>query len=274
MGKPSAGNFLAFLCAAAVFASAFTPGRALAWGRDGHRAICMIAWEQVKEPARQNVFALLDIASEEEFVSACTWADEIMAARPDTAAWHRVTLPTDARTFDLGRDCSKPASCVIEQVKRQAAVLKSTAPKAQRADALRFLAHLIGDLHQPLNITLAGQLSPGQVSGMFHGAPSNLHAVWETGLIGTLVPPDKDPARVIFNAAAWTGRLYGADKKTPLEWANETLWITVGPATGYIGNPGGDFFGERYIRQNRPVALEQIDKAGVRLADILNEALP
>lgn len=65
--------------------------------------------------------------------------------------------------------------------------------------------------------------------------------------------------------------MYGADKKTPLAWANETLWVTVSPPTGYLGNAGGDFFGDRYIWQNRPVALEQIDKAGVRLADVLNE---
>jgi hypothetical protein len=49
------------------------------------------------------------------------------------------------------------------------------------------------------------------------------------------------------------------------------LWVAVAPPTGYLGNSGGDFFGDRYIRQNRPVALEQIDKAGVRLADVLNE---
>jgi len=270
MSKPIAGTIFALVFAMAVFA----PGRAGAWGREGHRAICMVAWEQVKEPTRQKVFALLDVASEEEFVSACTWADEIIAARPDTAAWHGATLPAGARSFDLARDCPKPASCVIEQVERQAAMLKSTAPKAQRADALRFLAHLIGDLHQPMNIAIAGQLAPRRVSGMFNGTPSNLHAVWETGLTGTMAGLDKDPARAIFKAAAWMGRLYGADKKTPLEWANETVWITVGPATGYIGNPGGDFFGERYVRQNRSVALEQIDKAGVRLADMLNDALP
>jgi hypothetical protein len=106
---------------------------------------------------------------------------------------------------------------------------------------------------------------------MFFGSSSNLHDVWDRGLIASLARPGKDSAATTFNAAAWTGRLYGADKKTPLAWANETLWVAVAPPTGYLGNRGGDFFGDRYIRQNRPVALEQIDKAGVRLADVLNE---
>lgn len=248
------------------------PAPAFAWGPDGHRAVCLVAWELVNEPARTRIFDLLDISTEKQFIDTCTWADTILAERPATAAWHTVSLPKDARAFDMARDCAKE-NCVIAQVERHAATLKTTAPKAQKAEALKFLSHLVGDLHQPLNIVFTDHRPGKQISGMFHGFPSNLHAVWDTQLLSTIVPPDKDPAQAIFTAAAWTGRLYGADKKTPLAWANETLWITVSPPTGYLGNPGADVFGERYIRQNRPTALEQIDKAGVRLADMLNDSM-
>lgn len=246
---------------------------AAAWGHDGHRAVCLVAWEQLTGTARRHVSDLLGVQGDMAFADTCAWADEIIKTRPETAAWHGISLPKDARAFDLARDCPAPGACVVEQVERHARVLKSGAPKNERADALKFLAHLIGDLHQPLNIGFTDHRSGKQISGMFHGFASTLHAVWDQGLLATLVPPGKDGAPIIFNAAAWTGRLYGADKKTPLAWANETLWITVAPPTGYLGNQGGDFFGERYIRQNRPVALEQIDKAGVRLADVLNDAL-
>lgn len=244
---------------------------ARAWSPDGHRAVCMVAWEQVNPGAKAQVLALLDSSADTEFYEACVWADTILKERPATASWHAMRLPKAAREFDLARDCAGPESCVVAQVEKHTATLKSNAPKAQKAEALKFLAHLIGDLHQPANIAFTDQLPARQISGMFFGSSSNLHDVWDRGLIASLARPGKDAATTIFNAAAWTGRLYGADKKTPLAWANETLWVTVSPPTGYLGNAGGDFFGDRYIRQNRPVALEQIDKAGVRLADVLNE---
>lgn len=246
---------------------------AQAWDRDGHRAVCYVAWDQITAPARAQIFALLEISHEDQFADACAWADDIVKERPRTASWHGLTIPRDARAIDLERDCKEPASCVVAQIEKHAAVLKSKAAKTERAEALKFLAHLVGDLHQPINIGFTEQRGGRQISGMFHGRPSNLHEVWDHGLLATLVPAGKDGAKVIYDASAWMGRLYGGDKKTPLAWASETLWITVAPPTGYLGNPGGDFFGERYIRQNRQTALEQIDKAGFRLSEMLNDAL-
>lgn len=249
------------------------PTPALTWGEDGHRAVCLVAHEQLTPSAKARVAELLDVTGDKDFAETCTWADKAVKTRPETAAWHGISLPRDARAFDLARDCPEPASCVVAQVERHIAVIRSGARRPSRAESLKFLVHLIGDLHQPLNITFTDHLPGRQISGVFQGLPSNLHDVWDRGLLATLVPLGKEAAPIIFNASAWTGRLDGADKKTPLAWANETLWVAVAPPTGYLGNPGGDFFGERYIRQNRPVALEQIDKAGVRLADILNDAL-
>jgi hypothetical protein len=246
-------------------------GPARAWDRDGHRAICMIAWELLAEPARKQTSALLDISTDAQFAETCTWADDIIKERPATAAWHGVSISKDSREIVLARDCKEPGSCVIAQIEKQAAILKSAAPKPERAEALKFLTHLVGDLHQPINIGFTDQRSGRQISGMFHGRPSNLHEVWDTGLLATYVPAGKNAAVAIYNASAWMGRMYGGDRKTPLSWANETLWITAAPPTGYLGNGGGDFFGERYIRQNRQTALEQIDKAGFRLSELLNE---
>lgn len=243
---------------------------AQAWDRDAHRAVCAVAWDHISHPARQQIFALLDISDENQFAETCTWAGDIAKERPETAAWHGMSLPKNERAFDLARDCK---DCVIAQIERHMDVLKSGAPKAARAEALKFIAHLVGDIHQPTNITFTDHLSARQISGLFHGRPSNLHEVWERGLLATLGSPRKDGAKVIYDASAWMGRLYGGDRKTPLAWANETLWIAVAPPTGYLGNPGGDFFGERYIRQNRQIALEQIDKAGFRLGGMLNETL-
>ena len=176
----------------------------------------MVAWEQVNATAQAQVLALLDIAADTDFYEACVWADTILKDRPATAAWHGMGLPKAARAFVLARDCGAPESCAVAQIEKHTETLNSDAPKARKAEALKFLAHLIGDLHQPVNITFTDQLPARQISGMFFGSSSNLHDVWDSGLIATLARPGKDAAAVIFNAAAWTGRLYGADKKTPL----------------------------------------------------------
>jgi hypothetical protein len=60
---------------------------------------------------------------------------------------------------------------------------------------------------------------------------------------------------------------------TPLDWAQETLWLMRTPAAGYLGNPSGLIFDEVYVQQNYPIAQEQIEKAGVRLDTVLNQAL-
>ena len=66
---------------------------ARAWSPDGHRAVCMVAWEQVNATAKAQVLALLDSSADTEFYEACVWADTILKARPATAplAWHEAS---------------------------------------------------------------------------------------------------------------------------------------------------------------------------------------
>jgi len=244
-----------------------------AWGRDGHRAVCHIAWTSLADSTRGKILDLLDIKTETEFADSCYWADEVRAERPETASWHYVNVPKAARSVDLARDCPKPASCVVEQIERHAEIVASDAPKAERAEALKFLAHFVGDLHQPLNIGYAEDGGGNRITGMFRGQQTDMRYIWDIGLLETLVPTGVDAAGAISKAAWLRGRSGGTERKTPLDWANDTLWITLSPATGYVGNPGGGVFDDIYIRQNRTTALAQIDRAGARLAHLLNAAL-
>lgn len=130
----------------------------------------MVAWEQVNVTAKAQVLTLLDTAADTDFYEACVWADATLKDRPATAAWHGMKLPKAARAFDMARDCAGPESCAVAQIEKHTATLKSSAPKAQKAEALKFLAHLIGDLHQPANIAFTDQLPARQISGMFFGS--------------------------------------------------------------------------------------------------------
>ncbi len=244
-------------------------GEARAWDAAGHRLACLKAWREFSDPARAAVSQLLDVKTADAFAETCTWADDQIKKRPDTQAWHSVTIPKNARAVDLARDCKAPASCVVEQVERQAAIVGSEAPRPARAEALKYLAHLIGDLHQPLDIAFAEDHGGRDIEVKFLGRATDMHTVWESLLLTAPNPPTRGYTPFLqemadrHNRERWT-------IGTPKDWAEETLWVMRAPPTGYLGNPGGLELDDLYVQQNYLIATDQIDKAGVRLAYILN----
>ena len=74
---------------------------------------------------------------------------------PDMDAYHYVNLPKDANTYDQQRYC-KLRNCIVEAIAWYLQVLKSPdAPRNEKRTALRFVAHLVGDIHQPLHAGFA-----------------------------------------------------------------------------------------------------------------------
>ncbi len=252
--KAAALSFLFFIGAAAP---------ASAWGPDGHRIACAVAWDEMAAPARTTVGALLGVFTKDAFAGSCA----AFAMPPETASLHHVFIPKTARAVDLARDCAH--GCALTAIDRNLDVLKSSAATLEKTQALQTLAHLVADIHQPLNIGFAQDGGGAEIKGTFRGAPVTLRAMWEREMIATLVKPNSSGPFYDFMSIA--GRAPQAAARAPLDWANETLWIMRSPATGYLGTPGGIDYDDIYVQQNRRVALEQLDKAGVRLAALLTE---
>src|SRR5687768_12079862 len=121
-----------------------------AWGGEGHQLLALIAEDQLTPAAKAAVKELLDGAniSDAEVVN---WADEIRRERRETAPWHYVNIPHDAEAFDRGRD-GRDGDNVIDAIERQAKVLADkTQPREKRMEALKFVIHFVGDIHQPLH---------------------------------------------------------------------------------------------------------------------------
>jgi len=233
-----------------------------AWGPDGHRIACSIAWDEMAEPVRTNATALLDLSGKKAFAESCAWLDT-----QSEAILHRVFVPKTARAIDVTRDCTN--GCALTEIDRSLATLKGGAGQAEKARALKTLVHLVADIHQPLNIGFAEDGGGARVKGAFRGKPVTLRAMWEQEMIATLIKPNSSGLAYDFKSIE--ARAPKALARTPLDWANETLWIMRSPATGYLGTPGDIDYDDTYVRQNRRVALEQLDKAGVRLAALLTE---
>ena len=240
---------------------------ALAWSRDGHRMSCAIALDVVSKPARATAFDILDIGTAEEFLDLCTWAERVKTSQPETAAWHEMLLPQGATGLDIGRDCPPPEGCVLTRVIQEISTLKSDAPKKDKATALRLLMHLIADLHQPLNFGFVQDGGGKKIEAIFLGRKTTLYDIWETHLFeADRVAPGNTLETL------WLAHEVQTHPE-PLDWARESYFIMRTPPTGYVGNPGGLTFDETYVKQNRPVAMGQLEKAGVRLGLTLNETL-
>ena len=145
---------------------------ALAWGDTGHRIVCEIAFQELTDTARQRVKQLIRLDHEfSRFSDACTWPDH-PRKRADE---HYVNLPRDA--VGIGADeCPMADRCVLTAIDRDLAVLSSpTASDQDQLDALKFLGHWVGDVHQPLHVSFEddrGGNGVGVAGGLCGGKPS------------------------------------------------------------------------------------------------------
>ncbi len=256
-----------------VFISCAVSTSAFAWGDAGHRMVCHVAWDSLQDKQRGEVKELLGAAGEAEFAEACAWAIHHRNEHPETKGWHVLYVPKDARKVDATRDCPEKTSCLIREIDRNLAILKSGAPREERATALKFLAHFVGDIHEPLRVGFAEDRGGEGIPATFVGKATTMGAMWDEGILAT-DPQALESLRATYQAYTPLDRLYVEWIETPpAEWATESLWIMRTPATGYVGNPGGLVFDEIYLKQNMPVALDRVAKAGMRLGHVLNEAL-
>lgn len=235
---------------------------ALAWGPTGHRVVGAIAEQHLTRKARKAVHRLLGDTS---LAIASTWMDEVRSdPRYDaTHDWHWVTIP-DGSTYAASE--KNPHGDVVEAIDRMKAILRSdTATTEHKRTALRFLVHLIGDLHQPLHVGRGDDKGGNdfQVEWMKKG--SNLHRVWDSGLIELSELSYSELAASLDHVSPKLLQVW--KQGTTAQWAEEALAYRT---RIYPASAGADL-GYAYAYQNWPLAQEQLLKAGIRLAAVLNE---
>lgn len=286
----SRSRILAALVGLAVLAiTTLRPAPALAWHDDGHRIVGEIAEHHLSRTARARVAKLLaGMPDYDTLATAATWADQKAKLDPTwdfVFASHYVNIEAPETPRDLLAVCLQKSGCVALGVAYYADVLRSTrASQVQRAEALRFLAHFVGDAHQPLHAGHAGDRGGNDVTALqlleyTPGAErTNLHAVWDGGLVA-----------ITMTRAGWDWRRYASEldrRITPeqiarwgrgsvVDWLDESWLLAAGDA--YLQTDGrtpiddGDALGEDYYRSNAPIVELRLQQAGIRLALILED---
>ncbi|MCL4793913.1 MAG: S1/P1 nuclease [Bryobacteraceae bacterium] len=238
------------------------------WGRDGHALIGRIAERHLTPEARAAVARLLEDG--ETLSSIGSWADEIRNERRETSTWHYINLPITQPRGDWRAYC--PASgCVVSVIPDMMARLRDRSrSRAERAEALKFLTHFVGDLHQPLHTGDRGDRGGNDVPVVFRDRPGNLHSIWDTPILLWMF--ERDPglrARLERGAGYWQRRRI--ERGTLDDWAWEAHAVARDVVYHHLpdGNPA--LLGEHYARQAAPAVELQVMRAGVRLARLLNE---
>jgi hypothetical protein len=255
------------------------PLPALGWGPQGHEIVAHIAARELSPRARAEVSALLGGDAEAMMVTQANWADEIRDARPQTTRWHFVNIPLGAAGFDPRRDCPG-GDCVVVQIETDLRILADRKrSRAARAEALRFLIHFVGDIHQPLHAIdnhdrggndVKVRLAPRQT-------PVNLHQVWDTRVLGAL--PASDAAILATQIAAPLSASAKASWRSgaAARWANESARLAAQAIYPELGDyrPGGRpiLLPRDYLKREAPAVRAQLARAGVRLGWLLNTAL-
>ena len=254
---------------AAVLAMVLGARLLFGWGNEGHRMVVRIAGGMLTPAARAEVARVL--APGESLAALASWADEVRPSRKETEPWHFIDIPIDSTGLDMKRDCP-PEGCVISKISEFRRLWTDPAASpASRREALLFLVHFVGDMHQPLHCANHDDKGGNEVPVVFLGEATNLHSLWDSGLLKRM--PDEDRLLEIISAVLTPERAAEWSRGTVEEWAGESFRLAQMVVYGYLppATAGAVSLGEGYQRAAEPIVRDQIAKAGARLAAILNE---
>ena len=253
------------------------PSVCSAWGGEGYQLIALIAVVQMTPASRAAAKELLGDANMSD-AEVVTWADEVRRARSHTAPWYYGNISHDAAAFDATRD-GRNGQNIIDALERQARVLTDeTAPREQRVEALKFVVHLVGDLHQPLHCADRNGDKGGNTRLVFFIDRRNadsLHYVWDTAPVRKIVGQRAiAPVAEAMSKSVTPARRRDWASDTPASWANEAHRVAVEKVYAAV-TEGGDppKLGRDDVTGATPVVADQIKRAGVRLAMVLNQCL-
>lgn len=259
---------------------------AIGWAPLGHKLVAALAERHLTPQAENQVRQLLAGEPDPTLAGVATWADDLRTLDParfkQTSSWHYLNAKGGGCDFDMTRDCPD-GNCVVGALQKQLAILgDSTQPLPARRDALKFVVHFVGDIHQPLHVgshTDAGgnrfQISlrtdiPPEAYAKDHYVDgvmgTNLHAVWDYYV---LAQPGLSLQQYTDQLDALPWPPAPAQLSPPIAWAGESCRLV--DARGLY--PASHKMDRSYLDQMRPLAEQRIRQAAFRLAQVLNDTL-
>jgi hypothetical protein len=266
---------------ALLLLATLVPTQLSAWGPKGHAIVADIAQSRLTPETRKNLLLLL---GNDSLASIANWADQVRKERDESFGWHFVDIPKDAQGFSQERDCFRPQdkhkdaltdrhNCVVDRIEMFRKVLgDESASKENRLEALKWIVHFVGDLHQPLHAIEEARGGNDIKLPVFGSAKCgdydcNLHWTWDSLLLEHTGLSQEDYVKRL-NELIAQKHLEKQAAGTPVEWANESHL-----QARHLVDPRPAAIDETYYQANIDLVNEKLALAGLRLAALLNDTL-
>jgi nuclease S1 len=237
--------------------------RSFAWGPMGHSIIGKIAQSKLLPGTKRIIREQLQVPS---LANIANWADQVKKRRKQKP-WHYTNIPEGILEYDRRRDCPT-GGCVTEIIPKMAQTLaKPRASLKDRKEALKYLAHFVGDIHQPLHLGYASDRGGNRISLRYRGRNTNLHALWDQGLIQRGGKSLVQYARRLNCRRTVSIRLKNLREEV-IRWGLESRKIVLNSVYNFNAKSG---LSPNYITRSRVILNRRMCKAGTRLAGILNQ---
>lgn len=255
--------FLSFALLAPLFS--------FCWGVTGHRVVAEIAQNHLTKKAKKE---LRNLIGKETLAQWANWADFIKSDTTHTwdhaSKWHYVDLPANLTKDEFIAALKKlPGENLYTQIQAMSKqIADHSLSLEQRQIALRFLIHLVGDLHQPLHVGREENQGGNKIKVSWFDKPTNLHSVWDNSLVDFQQYSYTEYARILDIASEYQIKEW---QESPLEdWFYESYVLankvySLSPENAKLG------YQYNYIFKND--LDTQLLKGGIRLAKILNQVL-
>lgn len=288
----------------AVLLTLALPATVAAWGNEGHSVVAIIAEGHLSPSARQRLNDILrnepqmnfcghTSALRDKLVCASTWADYSRRnTHKNTYNWHFVDIRLADSDYAPSRDCSPGAhearekgTCGLDGLARSVRILRGELndPRITPSQALMFIVHIVGDLHQPFH-TVKDGTGGNNFKLRYFNVETDMHKVWDTKLI------ESRWIKLNLSVPQYARRLANeitAADKASYEQGDSVRWLTdahrLAREDGYekrfldgttgVGSNKRPWLQANYFQHNWPIAEAQLKRGGVRLAKILNDAV-
>lgn len=245
-----------------LFLVPFIMNQAFAWGQTGHRVVGLVAEQHLTKKARKKVEAVLQHNS---LAEVADWMDNIRSDEKYnfTEDWHWVTIPDGMKYAETQKN---PNGDLVMKLEEIVAALKAhNLDQNKEEEYLKYLVHLVGDLHQPLHVGGKNDQGGNRVRLQWFGQSSNLHRVWDSEMI-----EGKDLS--FTELADFVGPV---TKEQIKEWQANTIpdWaqgmMVYRPQVYKLPEDGK--LGYVYSYENFGTVQKLLLQAGIRLAGLLNQ---
>ncbi len=272
----------------AIILLALSANSVLAWGDTAHRIICEIAFKELDSQARAEVKRLIRLDPVFfTFSGSCIWPDHPRKRSRE----HFVNLPRSASQIE-DDPCPLADKCVVTAIESDLQVIANAGDSdSSKLDALKFLGHWVGDVHQPLHVSFKDDRGGNRIKEA-RPCKRNLHAVWDGCIIETKLGTDIRSIATELRGAVTPADRTQWNSTGPKTWANESFKITTSATVGYCikkddtcwyaadnreldGNEQRRVVvvDDAYMERQLPTIKERLTQAGVRLGHLLNHAV-